>query len=185
MIATLIPVGIVALLVGMALGTGRRGLTMLPESPVRGIVIVRWTRFHRLMARHPRDYDSSGHLGAWGLNARSLHDAGLVDAPKKVTVGRDVGIWSGEWKKPLTKDKFLTSLPLQSRAFELATQKLVPAASPLVGTIVDGKPASLSGLLGVGHVAGAAGLVDWVKNPVSRKKFARTTETFNLTNGVF
>jgi hypothetical protein len=158
---------------------------MLPESPVRGIVIVRWTRFHRLMARHPRNYDSAGHLGSWGMNARSLHDAGLIDAPKKVTVGRDVGIWSGEWKKPLTKDKFLASLPMQSRAFELATQKLVPAAAPLVGAIVDGKPASLSGLLGVGHVAGAAGMADWVKNPASRAKFKRTTETFNLTNGIF
>ena len=185
MITTLIPVGLIALLVGAALGTGRRGLTMLPESPVRGIVIIRWRRFHRLMARHPRGYDLSGHLGAWGMNARSLHDAGLVDAPKKVTVGRDVGVWSGEWRAPLTKGKFLASLPLQSRAFELATQKLVPTATPLVGTLVDGKPASLSGLLGVGHMAGAAGVVDWVKNPASRKKFAKTTETFNLTNGIF
>jgi hypothetical protein len=137
------------------------------------------------MARHPRNYDSSGHLGAWGMTARGLHDAGLVDAPKKVTIGRDVGIWSGEWRKPLSKDVFLRSLPIQSRAFTLATQKLVPAATPLVGAVVDGKSASLSGLLGVGHVAGAAGMVDWVRNPVSRKKFARTTETFNLTNGIF
>jgi hypothetical protein len=184
-IATLIPVGIVAFLVGAALGTGRRGLSMIPKSPVRGILIVRWTRFHRLMARHPRHYDSAGHLGAWGMNARSLYDAGLVDAPKKVTIGRDVGIWSGEWKRPLTKEMFLGSLPIQSRAFELATEKLVPVAAPHVGAIIDGKMASLSGLLGVGHVAGAAGMADWVKNPASRTKFARTTETFNLTNGVF
>ena len=195
MLATLIPVGIVALLIGAALGTGRKGLTMLPEglrpeglrpeSPVRGILIVRWTRFHRLMARHPRDYDSAGHLGAWGMTARGLHDAGLVDAPKKTAVGREVGIWSGEWKKPLSKEKFLGSLPLQSRAFELATEKLVPAAAPHVGAVVDGKTCSLSGLLGVGHAAGAAGLVDWVRNPASRQKFKRTTETFNLTNGIF
>jgi len=180
-----VPVGIVALLVGLSLGTGRRGLTMLPESPVRGILIVRWTRFRRLMARHPRDYDSAGRLGAWGMNARSLHDAGLMEAPKKITVGRDVGVWSGDWKKPLSKEKFLGSLPLQARGFELATQKLVPAASSLVGSIVDGKTCSLSGLLGVGHVAGAAGLADWVKNEASRKKFEKTTATFNLTNGVF
>jgi len=181
-----IPVGLTALLTGAALATSRRGLTMLPQSPIRGILLVRWTRFVRTMARHPRSYDSPrGRLGAFGMDARRLSDVGLCNGPKKATVGGELGVWTATWKKPLTKEHYLQSLPVQYAAFRRSMQLMIPKVSGFVGCDVEGSRCTLSGLLGVGHLAGQSGVESWVKDASVRKKFKQTTETFNLTNGIF
>jgi hypothetical protein len=54
-----------------------------------------------------------------------------------------------------------------------------------VGKVVDGQPCSLSGLLGVGHLAGEAGVAGWVADPAVRERFRATTQTFHRTNGIF
>ena len=72
-----LPVGLIGLLTGAALATGRRGLTMLPKSPIKGVVLVSWTRFTTTMARHPRGGKTSrGRLGAFGMDGRRLADVG-------------------------------------------------------------------------------------------------------------
>ena len=181
-----IPVGITALLTGAALATGRRGLSMLPRSPIRGVLIVRWTRFVRTMARNPRSYDGPrGRMGAFGMDARRLADVGLASCPKKTAVGGEVGVWTATWKKPLSKPGFLKSLPVQYVAFRRSMQLMAPKVAGFVGSEVDGKRCTLSGLLGVGHMAGQSGVESWVKDASVRKKFKQTTETFNLTNGIF
>jgi len=181
-----IPVGLVGLLTGISLATGRRGLTMLPQSPIKGVVLVRWLRFTRTMARRPRDYESPrGRLGAFDMDARRLSDVGFAENPRKVIVGSETGVWTADWKKPISKDVFLGSLPVQYEAFKRSMVQMTPAVVGFVGTEVDGCRCSLSGLLGVGHMAGVAGVASWVKNPDTRKKFNNTTETFQLTNGIF
>lgn len=176
----------IGILVGAALATDRRGLSMLPKSPLRGVLLVRWLRFTRTMAIHPRAYESPrGHLGAWGMEARRLADAGLVASPRKATVGSETGVWTGDWRAPLTKEKFLRSVPLQYAAFTRGAVGLAPAATPLVGSVVDGKKCTLSGLLGVGHLAGAGGIESWVRDPVVRSRHPKTTQMFNLANGIF
>jgi hypothetical protein len=62
---------------------------------------------------------------------------------------------------------------------------MVPRVSKLVGADVGGVKCSLSGLLGVGHMAGASGVEGWVRDATVRAKFGKTTDTFNLTNGIF
>jgi hypothetical protein len=181
-----IPIGITALLTGAALATSRRGLSMLPQGPIKGIVLVRWTRFVRAMARHPRSFDGPrGRMGAFGMDARRLADVGLCEAPKKTIVGGEVGVWTATWKKPLSKENYLKSLPVQYAGFKRSIQLMTPRVSGFVGKVVDGKSCTLSGLLGVGHLAGQSGVESWVKDASVRKKFKSTTETFNLTNGIF
>jgi hypothetical protein len=186
-----IPVSLVSLLVGAGLATGRRGLSMLPRSPLPGVLVVRWVRFTRLMARHPRDYAGKrGHLGMFGTDMRGLADAGLAEHPRKTVVGGETGVWDASWRGGLTKKKFLASAPAQYAAFARSMARLAPHAAPHVGAKVESSTrgsttCTLSGLLGVGHHAGAAGIAGWVKDPAAREKFARTTATFHLVNGVF
>ena len=157
-----------------------------PESPIQGILIMHWTRFTRTMARHPRSYDGPrGRMGAFGMDARRLADVGFCTSPKKVVVGHETGVWTAVWKKPLSKERYLKSLPAQYFGFRRSMQLMVPKVAGFVGADVDGKRCTLSGLLGVGHQAGQAGVASWVKDAGVRKKFAKTTETFNLTNGIF
>jgi hypothetical protein len=181
-----LPVGLIGLLSGAALATGRRGLTMLPRSPIKGIVLVSWTRFTTTMARHPKGYRSTrGRLGAFGLDGRRLADVGFMTNPKKTMVGSETGVWVGEWKKPLSEEIYLKSLPAQYASFKRSMVKMAPKVQGFVGAKIDGKTATLSGLLGVGHLAGESGVQSWVKDAGVRKKFAKTTEAFHRTNGIF
>ncbi len=119
------------------------------------------------------------------MDARKLADVGLASAPRKTTVGNETGVWTADFRKPLTKEVFLKSAPVQYAAFKRSMVSMVPTVKGFVGAKVDGVSCSLSGLLGVGHLAGSAGVASWVRDPLVRKKFQKTTDTFNLTNGIF
>ena len=124
-------------------------------------------------------------MGLFGLDARRLSDVGFMDKPRKTVIGSETGVWTGEWKAPLTSEKFLSSVPAQYEAFTRSMRTMAPKVAPLVGADVDGTAATLSGLLGVGHVAGEAGVEGWVKDPSTREKFKATTASFKRTNGIF
>ena len=90
--AIVFPVSLVSFLSGVGLATGRRGLTMLPRSPLPGVLLVRWVRFTTSMARHPGDYSSPrGQLGTFGMDMRRLADVGFAERPRKVVVRRRDG----------------------------------------------------------------------------------------------
>jgi len=180
----------IGFLAGAALcGPGRKGLTMLPKakgSPIKGILLVSWTRFVTTMARHPSTYSSPrGRYGMFGMDMRRLSDVGFATKPRKSSLNGEVGVWIGDWKEPLTDKVYTASKPAQYASFKRSMVKLVPKAMEHVGRVVDGKPCTLSGLLGVGHYAGENGIASWVQNPDVRKKFSVTTEAFKRTNGIF
>lgn len=162
---------------------------MLPKpqmSPIRGIVLVRWTRFVTTMARNPASYASPrGRYGMFGMDMRRLSDVGFAQKPRKGSMNGEVGVWVGEWASPLTEKIYTASKPIQYESFKRSMVRLAPKARQYVGAVVDGKVCSLSGLLGVGHHAGESGIASWVKNPDIRKKFSTTSATFNNTNGMF
>ena len=186
---TLIPVGIFAFLGGAAFGRSRRGLSMtVPKkgSPIDGVPLARWERFVTIMAVAPRQRMTPRYrLGTFGIDARRLSDVGFMVTPRKATVGSETGVWIGEWKPPLTTDKFLGSMPAQYVAFKRSMTRMIPKVSGFVGAEVDGAKCSLSGLLGVGHLAGEAGVKSWVENPDVRRRFKSTTKNFARTNGIF
>ena len=185
----LLPFGIFAFLGGAAFGRSRKGLSMTPPpkgGPLPGIPLARWERFITVMAIAPkRQVTPRYRLGAFGLDARRLADVGFMVSPHKSTVGSEAGVWVGEWKPPLTTEKFLDSMPAQYTAFKRSMARMAPKMAGFVGADVDGAKCSLSGLLGVGHLAGEAGVKSWVENPDVRKRFKSTTANFAKTNGIF
>ena len=185
----LIPVGIFAFLGGAALGRSRKGLSMIAPkkgSPIDGVPLLKWERFVTVMAVAPRQRVTPRYrLGTFGMDARRLSDVGFMVAPRKATVGGEAGVWIGEWKRPLTTEKFLGSMPAQYVAFKRSMSRMIPRVAGFVGADVDGTKCSLSGLLGVGHLAGEAGVESWVKNPDVRSRFKSTTANFARTNGIF
>lgn len=184
----LLPVSVISFLGGAILGVNRKGMSMLPpekQGPL-GVPLLSWERFVAVMAVAPRNTVSSrGRMGAFGMDARRLADVGFMNRACKMTVGSETGVWVGEWKAPLSQEKFLENVPAQYEAFKRSMVKLAPVVNKHVGKEVEGKKASLSGLLGVGHMAGEAGVESWVKDPLVRKRFAGTTDRFHKTNGIF
>jgi hypothetical protein len=86
---------------------------------------------------------------------------------------------------PLSEGTFLGSAPAQYEAFNRSMRDLVGRVAPLVGRIVEGERASLSGLLGAAHLAGRAGVATWASDPSARKKFRATTTRYHQANKIF
>ena len=99
--------------------------------------------------------------------------------------GEEVGAWLGQWCQGLTEEKFLGNLPVQYAVFVRSMRAAAPKVSPLVGKVVDGKIATLSGLLGVSHVAGERGVEGFVTDPQVRTRFPSTVAVWTRTNGIF
>jgi hypothetical protein len=184
----LLPVGIFSFLGGAIFGRSRKGMmtTTGKRGALDNVPAFAWERFVTVMAIAPKTQRTSRYkLGAFNLDARRLADVGFMEHPRKATVGGETGVWIGEWKAPLTTDRFLNSMPAQYEAFKRSMRKMTPTVGAFVGKDIDGVKATLSGLLGVGHLAGEAGVESWVRDPETRKKFKATTANFVRTNGIF
>ena len=171
--------GLLGGLTGFALAARR----MTASSPLAGVALVSWQRFVGLMAVAPKNAVSPrGRLGTFQMDARRLKDVGLMESAKKTG---SAGEWVGQWKGGLTREQFLGSMPLQYAAFCRSMRTMAPKVSGLVGQVVDGKTCSLSGLLGVGHMAGEVGLLGWLADADARKRFGATTAVFDNANQIF
>jgi hypothetical protein len=156
------------------------------SSPIAGVAPAAWERFVDRMAVADKGHvGRRGRLGAFQVDARRLADVGAMTRAWKGARGGEAGAWVGEWKSGLTETLFLGSMPLQYAVFVRSMRAAAPKVSPLVGIAVDGKVASLSGLLGVSHAAGDRGVEGFVKDPVVRARFPSTAEVFSRTNGIF
>ena len=101
----LLPVGVFSFLAGAAFGRSRKDFSMRSSSPLPGVPLVRWKRFVTIMAVTPKRHVTPRHrFGAFGLDARRLSDVGFMEKPHKTTIGGETGVWTGEWKRPLTTD---------------------------------------------------------------------------------
>jgi len=185
----LLPVGLFGFLGGAAFCTSRKGLSMLPPehpSPLPGVPHLAWEKFVAVMVVSPKNAATPrGRLGMFGMDARRLSDVGFMSRPRKTSVGDETGVWTGEWRTPLTREKFLASSPAQYEAFARSMRRMVPKVSRMVGLPVSGSPCTLSGLLAAGHLAGEDGIASWVADPAVREKFKATTANFNRANGLF
>lgn len=181
----LAPVAVFSFLGGICLGKSRRGLSMLPpdrRAPLPGVPLAAWERFVAVMVTAPKTARTErGRLGYFGLDARRLADVGFMSGAHKTSTGA----WSGQWRPPLGEELFLASAGAQYEALSRSMRAHAARLHPLVGVEVDGQAASLSGLLGVAHLAGTAGVRSWATDPAVRKKFRATTAAFNKTNGIF
>lgn len=176
-----LPVAAAGFLVGKLFGKKKHS-----RAPLTDVPFAAWESFVAVMTLAPKDHVSKrGKLGTFQMDARKLKDAGVMKTAVKGSFGDEQGVWIGAWTTPLTEKAFLGNMPLQYAAFVRSMRAAAPKVSGFVGAVVDGKPCTLSGLLGVSHVAGEAGVKSWVAEPSVRKRFSGTTKMFDRTNGIF
>jgi hypothetical protein len=183
------PLVIGSALLGFAFGrltNARKKKEVSASSPISGIAAEPWAAFVSSMAVADKHHvGRKGKLGAFQMDARRLADVGAMTRAWKGQRGPEVGAWMGEWVSGLTEEIFLGNLPVQYAVFSRSMRAAAPKVSPLVGKVVDGKVASLSGLLGVSHVAGERGVEGFVRDAAVRARFPSTATVFSRTNGIF
>lgn len=160
-------------------------------SPISNLKPDFWTRFvNCIKGNNPKLITSGFALGLFGFGARRLVDLGLMTNPHQGDY-KGKTVWTGNWTPPLNINKFLSDSALQYKAFFASmrdyAQKIKndTAVQAFIGQSIDGKPISLSGILGVAHRAGWSGMKKWFTTPSDRTKFTATTEAFNKCNGIF
>ena len=156
--------------------------TSKPGAPLDAVTLGAWEEFVAQMAKAPKaEVGRKGKLGAFQIDARRLADVGAMSEAWK----KSDGSWTGSWSPGLTESAFLGSMPLQYAVFVRSMRAAAPKVSPLVGSKIDGNVASLSGLLGVSHVAGERGVASFVSDADVRARFPATSDVFSRTNGIF
>ena len=103
-------------------------MTTRSTGPLPGVPLHAWERFVLVMATAPRRHVTPRYrLGTFGMDARRLCDVGFMTAPRKVEVGGTAGgAWVGQWREPLTTEKFLQSTPAQYVAFRRSVERMAP-----------------------------------------------------------
>lgn len=158
----------------------------LLKSELDGIADEAWTEFVRAMkVQDPSGISASNEIGMFGMKPRRLADLGLIHnlTGARSPLGRMV--WVGEWKKPLTQEKFLASPKAQYAAFNTSMRRYVAGIED--GSIAmpgDDMPEdlTLSGALAVLHRCGPSGLVTWDD---VEDRFPATVALVERTNGIF
>jgi hypothetical protein len=155
-------------------------------SPLDDVTLGAWEKFVGAMAVAPRNHvGRRGKLGTFQMDARRLADVGAMTRAWKERRGGEEGVWVGDWLEGLTEVSFLGSMPLQYAVFTRSCRAAAPKVSGFCGREVDGRVASLSGLLGVCHVAGERGVGSFVVDESTRERFPATREVFTKVNGIF
>lgn len=159
--------------------------------PLPGVGQGPWNAFVRLlMGSDPKAISPAYQLGLFKFGMRRLVDLGLAHNPHKRDYhGRQV--WDAEWAPALSPgpDKFLEDASLQYKTFARSMlalgHQIAAQAHELVGSVLDGRPVTLSGLLAVAHQAGFQGMHQWASDPKVRASFKQTTDLFHRANGLF
>jgi hypothetical protein len=159
-------------------------------SPFREVSDLAWTRYVRAMATgRPHTITPDGRVGIFGMELRRLEDIGLVRDVRRVERDGRTS-FEMEWAEPsLSLERFLHDGALQYKAFarSAADQRteLLTHYRAVVGRRVDGKTATLSGLLGVAHEGGLGGLAVWLSGDADPTTQAQLSSVFGRTTGIF
>lgn len=148
-------------------------------SPLPGVPDASWTRFALGMATaSPGSRSARGHLGMFRMGLPRLEDLGYLKQKKAEGTGAPVV----EWQAPLSEKVFLLSPELQYQAFSESMvdhrKQILARHGGALGRVLAGRPATLSGLLGVAHQAGLAGLDTWIAAGGDRKRYPNTTAAY-------
>lgn len=166
----------------------RRNARVPYPSPLPEASDEQWARFVRLMqAGDVAAVTPSGQVGLFQTRLKRLEDLGLAREVRRVK-GDGTGRWTATFRPPLTLQRLLSDPLLQYRIFVASMRRyrneILAHHRAAIGTQLEGKPATLSGLLAVAHHAGPA-LASWLTSPDDRRRFARTTRAYQTTTEVF
>ena len=161
------------------------------KSAISNVKNEYWSRFVKcVMGDNPGAITDSFALGLFGFGARRLVDLKVMKDPRQTQYGGR-SVWAGTWIPPLSMAKFLADRALQYQLFFVSMRDYAhritntPVARALIGTTLEGHQISLSGMLGVMHVAGWSGGLKWFSSPGDRARFPATTAAFLKCNGIF
>lgn len=158
-------------------------------SPINDISLEQWETFRAWAGQAaPGTVTSNYNLGRYIMSMRQLQDLGWA---KNVRLQEHDGrqVYKGDWISPHSLERFLSTPELQDRAFwEIVRRNALwikgqPEIIANIGTIIEGKQVTLSGLLGLAKQAGLRGMTAWLKDPASRKE--ATTKAFLESTGLF
>jgi hypothetical protein len=129
----------------------------------------------------------TGQVGVFQTRLKRLEDLGLVRDVRRVP--RDGSpTWNATFRSPLTLARLLADPLLQYRIFVVSMKRyrdeVLARHRDAIGKEIEGKPATLSGLMAVSQHAGPA-LGSWIANEADRRRFQQTTAAYNRTTGVF
>lgn len=183
----MIPVALAGFFFGKKLGAKHATATTSGgDAPVPGVSLAAWADFVAKMEVAPKSHVSvRGRLGAFQMDARRLADVGAMTRAWKGRRGAEAGVWVGQWCDGLSEASFLGSMPAQYAVLVRSMRTAAPKVAGFVGRDVDGRKATLSGLLGVCHVAGERGVAGFIEEPEVRRQFSGTMGMFARTNGIF
>lgn len=160
-------------------------------SPFAAVSAPAWSAFVKgLRGKSQREITPTFNLGLFGFGMRRLVDLGLASNPRQLEFnGKKT--WQADWAPALQPgpDKFLDDADAQYKALvksvTLYAAQIGKELPEVIGSTLDGKPVTLSGLLAVAHRAGWGALKDWISSPDVRAKHTTTTALFNKLNGAF
>ena len=155
-------------------------------APWDDILDEAWRKYLRASRLTEADRDGRDWLiGVFGLSPRLLEKLGIMRDVKRVG-----DRWTGVWNGILPAEWFLKSLSAQVQAFtalsKMQREECQNLLATNVGKTIEGQKATLSGLLAVALRAnGKSGLESWLNSEADRRKFKRTTATYQRMNGIF
>ena len=170
-------------------GVPRRRAMPVLRSPIPEASDEQWARFVRLMqVGDVAAVTPTGQVGVFQTRLKRLEDLGLVSDVRRVQHAGAAPSWTATFRPPLTLARLLSDLMLQYRIFVVSMKRyrdeVLARHRDAIGKVVEGKPATLSGLMAVSQHAGPA-LGSWITSEADRKRFKQTTAAYGRTTGVF
>jgi hypothetical protein len=170
-------------------GRPRRQAPLRFRSPIPEASDEQWARFVRLMqVGDVAAVTPTGQVGIFQTRLKRLEDLGLVRSVRRVQHAGAAPSWSATFRPPLTLARLLSDPLLQYRIFVVSMKRyrdeVLARHRDAIGKEIEGKPATLSGLIAVSQHAGPA-LGSWLASEADRKRFKHTTAAYGRTTGVF
>ena len=159
------------------------------RSPIPEASDDQWARFVRLMqVGDVAAVTPTGQIGIFQTRLKRLEDLSLAHDVRRVQHAGAAPSWTATFRPPLTLARLLADPLLQYRIFVVSMKRyrdeVLARHRDAIGTVIEGKPASLSGLMAVSQHAGPA-LGSWLASEADRKRFKQTTAAYGRTTGVF
>ncbi len=162
------------------------------RSPIPEATDEQWTGFVKLMQTGATDaLTPAGQLGLFGTRMKRLADLGIATEVRRTPAtggAAEQPGWTATLKPPLSFDRLRADPLLQYRVFVASMKRyrddILGLHREAIGKEIEGRKATLSGLLAVAHHAGP-GLASWLTNDKDRRRFAKTTAAYVRTTGVF
>ena len=167
----------------------RRAMPMIFRSPLPEASDEQWARFVRLMqVGDVAAVTPTGQVGIFQTRLKRLEDLGLVLDVRRVQHAGAAPSWTATFRPPLTLARLLSDPLLQYRIFVVSMKRyrdeVLARHRDAIGKEIEGKSATLSGLMAVSQHAGPA-LASWIASEADRRRFKQTTAAYGRTTGVF